>query len=133
MLCLVAQLCPTLTTPWTAACEAPLSTGILQARKNTGVGIFPTQGSNPSLPTLQADSLPTEPQRSPQTTTGLVTKSCPTLTTPWTIVCLAPLVHGISQAGILEWVASIRIFSFKNFYWSIVALQCCVSFYCTAK
>ena len=26
--------------------------------------------------------------------------------TPWTIACQAPLsVHGISQAGILEWVA----------------------------
>ena len=49
-LCLVAQLRPTLMTPWTAACEAPLSTGILQARKTTGVSIFPTQGSNPSLP-----------------------------------------------------------------------------------
>ena len=36
--------------------------------QNTGVGslpllqgIFPTQGSNPDLPTLQADSLPAEP------------------------------------------------------------------------
>ena len=43
-------------TPWTVACQAPLSMGILQA-KNTGVGchallqgIFPTQGLNPGLP-----------------------------------------------------------------------------------
>ena len=40
--------------------------------KNTGVGslsllqwIFPTQESNPGSPTLQADSLPTEPQYTP--------------------------------------------------------------------
>ena len=40
--------------PWTVACQAPLSTGILQ---NTGVcchaliqGTFPSQGSNPGLP-----------------------------------------------------------------------------------
>ena len=37
---------------------------------------------------------------------GLVTKSCPTLVTPWTAACQAPLsIHGILQAGILEWVA----------------------------
>ena len=29
-------------------------------------GIFPTQGSNPGLPHLQADSLPAEPQGSPR-------------------------------------------------------------------
>ena len=41
--------------------------------QNTGVGscsllqgIFPTQGSNPGLPTLQADSLPAEPQGKPR-------------------------------------------------------------------
>ena len=28
---LVAKLCPTLATPWTGACQAPLSVGILQA------------------------------------------------------------------------------------------------------
>ena len=40
--------------------------------QNTGVGslsllqgIFPTQGSNPGLPTLQADSSPAEPQGKP--------------------------------------------------------------------
>ena len=43
--------------------------------QNTGVGslslfqwIFPTQGSNPALPTLQADSLPAEPQGKPKNT-----------------------------------------------------------------
>ena len=43
--------------------------------QNTGVGscsllqgIFPTQGSNPGLPTLQADSLPAEPQGKPKNT-----------------------------------------------------------------
>ena len=44
-------------TPWTAARQAPLSMGILQARILEGVGchallqgIFPTQGSNPGSP-----------------------------------------------------------------------------------
>ena len=42
-------------TPWTAACQAPLSMGILQARILEWVampssrGIFPTQGLNPGL------------------------------------------------------------------------------------
>ena len=35
---------------------------------------------------------------------GLITKSCPTLETPWTAARQAPL-HGILQARILEWVA----------------------------
>ena len=37
---------------------------------------------------------------------GLVTKSCPTLVTPWTVCSLlGSSVHGILQARILEWVA----------------------------
>ena len=36
---------------------------------------------------------------------ALVTKSCPTLTTLWTITHQAPPVHRIFQARILEWVA----------------------------
>ena len=49
-------------TPWTAAHQAPLSIGALQARVLEWVfifllqGIFPTQGLNPGLPALQADS-----------------------------------------------------------------------------
>ena len=48
-----AKSCPTLATPWTAACQAPLSMGF---SRTTGVGchfllqgIFPTQDSNPGL------------------------------------------------------------------------------------
>ena len=37
---------------------------------------------------------------------GLVTKSCPTLGTPWTVACQAPLSMGFPKARILEWVAN---------------------------
>ena len=36
---------------------------------------------------------------------GLVTKSCPTLATPWTGSLPGSPVHGVLQARILEWVA----------------------------
>ena len=32
-------------------------------------------------------------------------QSYPTLETPWTVACQAPLVHGISHARLLDWVA----------------------------
>ena len=35
---------------------------------------------------------------------ALVTKSCPTLVTPWTIALPGSSVHGISQARLLGWV-----------------------------
>ena len=36
---------------------------------------------------------------------GLVTKSCLTLATPWTVAQQAPLSVEMSQAGILAWIA----------------------------
>ena len=61
-------------TPWTVACQAPLCSWNSPG-KNTGVGnhsllkrIFPTQGLNPGLPTLQADSLLSEPPGKPKNT-----------------------------------------------------------------
>ena len=36
---------------------------------------------------------------------GLVTQSCLTLTTLWTVAHPSSPVHGILQAGILDWVA----------------------------
>ena len=70
-LCLVAQLCPTLCNP--VHCSTPGSSVRGDSPgKNTGVGYhfllqgnFPTQGSNPSVPHLQADSLLSEPPGKP--------------------------------------------------------------------
>ena len=53
-------------TPWTVACQALLS--VKFSRQDTGGGshfllrkIFPNSGIEPEFPTLQADSLPSEP------------------------------------------------------------------------
>ena len=39
-------------------------------------------------------------------THDLVTQSCPTLATPWTVALQAPLSMGFSRARILEWVTN---------------------------
>ena len=44
--CLVTQLCPTLYDPWTVACQAPLSMGILQARILEWVAMSSFRGSS---------------------------------------------------------------------------------------
>ena len=61
----VAKWCPTLATPWTVACQSPLSVGF--SRQEYGNGLpFPTPGDlpdpeiEPRSPELQADSLLTE-------------------------------------------------------------------------
>ena len=65
---LVAKSCPTLLTPWTVACQAPLSLGFPRQEYWHGLP-FPSPGdlSNPGIergsPVLQADSLPTETLR----------------------------------------------------------------------
>ena len=51
---LLAMLCPTLTTPWTIACQAPLSMRFSRQECESGLpcpppGIFPTWGLNPCL------------------------------------------------------------------------------------
>ena len=48
-MCLVAQSFRISVTPWTAACQAPLSMGILQARILEWVTMPSIQGSNPYL------------------------------------------------------------------------------------
>ena len=62
---LVAKLCPTLETPWTVACRAPLSMGFSRQEYWSGLpfpspGDLPNPGIEPRFPALQADSLPTE-------------------------------------------------------------------------
>ena len=67
---LVAKSCPTLATPWTAACQAPLSIGFYRQECWRG-SPFPSPGDLPGpgielrSPVLQADCLPTELQGKP--------------------------------------------------------------------
>ena len=71
--CLVAVVSDSFATPWTGACQFPLSMGTSSScpGKNTGVGycfllqgIFPTQGSNLQLLHWQVGSLPPSHQGS---------------------------------------------------------------------
>ena len=72
-------------TPWTAASQALLSIGILQARTLEWVAIF-----------LQCMKLKNENE---------VTQSCPTLSDPMDCSSPGSSVHGIFQAKVLEWGA----------------------------
>ena len=62
---LVAKSCPTLETPWTVACQAPLSVGFSWQAYWSGLpflspGALPDPEIEPWFPALRADSLPTE-------------------------------------------------------------------------
>ena len=62
---LVAKWRLTLATPWTVACQPPLSMGFFWQEYWSGLpfpspGDFPDSGIEPGSPALQADSLPTE-------------------------------------------------------------------------
>ena len=68
---LVTKSCPTLATPWTAACWALLSMGFSRQEYWSGLplpspGDLPDQGIEPRSSALQADSLPTELWRKPK-------------------------------------------------------------------
>ena len=68
--CLATRSCMTLAVPCTAARQAPLSMGILQARYWSGLPCppprdLPNSGTEPRSPALQADSLPSEPLGEP--------------------------------------------------------------------
>ena len=70
VVCLVTQSCLTLKTPWTAACQAPLSMGFSR-QEYWSVLPFPSPRDlpdpemEPGSPALQAESLPTELQGKP--------------------------------------------------------------------
>ena len=57
-------------TPWTAACQAPLPMEFSRQEYWSGLpfpspGDLPDPGTKPKSPTLQADSLPSEPPGKP--------------------------------------------------------------------
>ena len=69
---LVAKSCPTLVTPWTVACQAPLSMRFSRQEYWSGLPFpspvdLPDPGIEPWSPALQADSFPTELQGKPLT------------------------------------------------------------------
>ena len=60
---IVAKSCPTLVTPWTVACQAPLSMGFSRLEYWSGLPFaslmdLPDPRIKPGSPALQADSLP---------------------------------------------------------------------------
>ena len=62
----VAQLCPTLCDPWTVAYQAPLSMGFPRQEYWSELpfpspGDLPNAGIEPRSPTLEADTLTSEP------------------------------------------------------------------------
>ena len=62
---LVTKLCPTLVTPWTVACQTPLSVEFSRQEYWSGLPFpspedLPRPGIDPRSPALQADALPTE-------------------------------------------------------------------------
>ena len=69
---LVSQSCLTLVTPWTVACQGPLSLKFSRQEYWSGLPCPPGDLSNPRIEprsrTLQADSLPFEPPGKPRNT-----------------------------------------------------------------
>ena len=64
-------------TPWTEACQAPLSMGFSRQEYGSGLpcpppGAFPHPGMEPGSPALQADSLPSEPPGKPLFLWGII-------------------------------------------------------------
>ena len=70
---LPSELCLTLETPWTIACQTRLSMGFPRQEYWSGLpfpspGIFPDPGTEPRSTVLQEDSLPSKPPGKPKNT-----------------------------------------------------------------
>ena len=68
---LVTKSCLALATPWTIACQAPLSMGFSRQEYWSGLpfpspGDLPNPGIEPGSSASQADALPSEPPGKPQ-------------------------------------------------------------------
>ena len=101
-------------TPWTIACQAPLSIGLSWQGYWSGLPYPPPEDLPDSemeprplcLLHWQAGSLPLAPPGKPRNTLCvLVAQSCPTLAIPMDCSPSGSSVHGVFQARILEWVS----------------------------
>ena len=113
---LITKSCPTLVTPWTVACQTPLSIGFSRQEYYSGL-LFPSPGDlsdpgiEPRSPALQADSLPTELQGkscvkyAAAAAAAKSLQSCPTLHDPMDCSPPGSSIRGIFQARVLEWGA----------------------------
>ena len=77
---LVAKSCPILVTPWTVACQAPLSTGFSRREYWSGLSFLspedlPKPGIELGSPTLQKTLYHLSPQGSPMTNLDSILKS----------------------------------------------------------
>ena len=104
----VTQSCPTLCDTMDYRVHGILQARILEWVPFPSPGDLPNPGIEPRSPTLQVDSLPSEPPRKPTVrlccVLCLVTQLCPTLCDPMDCSPPGSLVHGILQARILEWL-----------------------------
>ena len=67
----VSSVAKSCLTPWTVACQAPLSMGFSRQEHCSGFPFpspedLPNPGIEPRSPALQADSLPSEPPGKPE-------------------------------------------------------------------
>ena len=127
-------------TPWTVAYQAPQSVEFSRQEYWSGLpfpssGDLPNPGIEPGSPTLQADTLPSEPPGKPKHSinvnywfqigkgvcqgfmlspcsfnlyaewTSEVAQLCLTLCNPMDCSLPGSSIHGIFQARVLEWVA----------------------------
>ena len=106
MLCLVAQLCHTLCDPWSVAHQAPLSMGILQARILEWGAMpysrdLPNPGIEPRSPTLQEDSLPSEPRNTGVGSLSLLQGIFPTQESNQGLLHCRQILYHLSYQGSL--------------------------------
>ena len=104
---LVAKLCQILASPWTVACQAPLSMGLSRQEYRSGwpfpyLGDLPNPGIKPESPSLQADALPTELWGKPQFSSVQLLSHVWLFETPWTAACQTSLSITNSNLGLLN-------------------------------
>ena len=110
---LVTKSCLTLASQGTVASQAPLSTGFSRQEYWSGL-LFPPPGDlcNPGIeprsPTLQADSLPAEPQGKPKNTgvgsLSLLQRIFPTQESTWGLLHCRQILYKLRYQGSPVWI-----------------------------